>query len=277
LKHIHDHCQLKDLRLDYIYKNSRGNRQALWKRKKTNNIPNPVAQLTAKHQSHKKYLEESGMLSPLSDSKATEESPEDSDKISSGESSSIPESEIFHLPSDTEEIRLLTSTSAGNNIRDKKRLSNITMTTAQQIQEKRIPGINLKLMNSLIGRQQRENQVRQLALKLKFNYSPDMDDDVWDWNGSSPRHRGDYLRGVIARREYPNLTDKKKVKKFEKKESIQMVRPESSTSLVTVPKRNNQIKRTKRAHTGDSITQIKSPQSSPNIVSPIEHNRDKSM
>jgi len=119
-------------------------------------------------------------------------------------------------------------------------------------------------MNSLLYRQERNNQIRQTAIRMKYNYLQSMDDDLWDWNNSSPRARGSYLRNVISRREYSNIVGEKvkKVKKYNKKESSSSISVLNSTA--TLPAKR--IKRTKRSNTTcDSVARIKSPKSSPNI------------
>jgi hypothetical protein len=251
----------KDLRIDYVYipKTARGTRQGFFKRKKTTVI-GPVAHLTSKHQSHIKHLEDqSGIQSPLGTPKhMNEESADDSEKIS-GESSSAADSEYSQSLSETEEMRLQAGCISlrGHNKKGSRR-SNITMTTAHQIHEKKIAAFNLKLMQSLIYRQERDNQVRQAALRLKYNYFPSLDDDLWDWHRASPRSRGSLLRDVIARREYnssvlihPAVETKKvkKLTKIDKKQSANALpRPESMTGSPSKP-----IKRvTRRSNTTDS-------------------------
>jgi len=137
------------------------------------------------------------------------------------------------------------------------------MTTAQQLQEKKMASFNLKLMNSLIYRQERNNQVRQAALRLKYNYFPALDDDLWDWHTASPQSRGTYLRTVLTQREYNNNTTVinlspgtkkiKKITKADKKHSNNSLPRPDSPSTQSPTKLSKRI--TKRSNTtGDPVS-----------------------
>jgi len=97
-------------------------------------------------------------------------------------------------------------------------------------------------MRALIYKQERDNQVRQCALRLKFNYFPSLDDDLWDWQRASPTFRSSFIRGVISRREYRESPEPKKPKKLAKTDR----RPSRSSIPKSVELQIKQAKRTTR-------------------------------
>jgi len=126
-------------------------------------------------------------------------------------------------------------------------------------------------MNSLIYRQERDHQVRQAALRLKYNYYPSLDDDLWDWHSASPRSRGNFLRTVIAQRDYnyntsvtlsPTVNRKaKKITKGDKKQSSNSLnRPETAGNSPSSKQHTKRV--TKRSNTTSETALSKT---SPNI------------
>jgi len=211
--------------------------------------------LTSKHQSHLHNLEEQATpkLNVSITKQSIDESAEDSEKLS-GESSSAADSEFSLSEADEARFQKITEAVSPTQ-RPKKSRRSITTTTAQQIQEKKIAEFNAKLLRSLIYRQERDNQVRQSALRLKYNYFPSLDDDLWDWQRATPALRASFLRGVISRREYlPVAEVTKKPKKLAKADR----RPSRSSIPKSVEMFKQQAKRsTRRSNTTGDATVLR--------------------
>eukprot|EP01124_Arcella_intermedia_P001305 TRINITY_DN10702_c0_g1_i1.p1 TRINITY_DN10702_c0_g1~~TRINITY_DN10702_c0_g1_i1.p1 ORF type:complete len:583 (+),score=165.06 TRINITY_DN10702_c0_g1_i1:60-1808(+) len=203
-----DHVEDKDLRVDFNFQPKTGRRQSFFKRMKpTSNLPK------SPHHEENKILFHKH-----------QEDTEESDKFSN-ESSSAAESE-FSL-SDADKMESSRTKKGG--------MRNITTTTAQQLQDKKIAEFNSKLFKALIYRQERESQVRQAALKLKSTTHQSLDDDLWDWDRAYPLIlRTSKSRPPVSSDPLP-FSPNKKLKKLGKTERRPPRKNQKSIEINTKP------------------------------------------